>query len=92
MVDSNAPFARKFHQDDPVLDKIDSELLFRGQDILLLVGGASEAEKMGPIHALLWKDIIAIVGVVKWIFDDINCEWAPQSPVPPKEGGKNKRK
>lgn len=31
MVDSNAPFARKFHHDDPVLDKIDSELLFRGQ-------------------------------------------------------------
>ncbi|THF99467.1 beta-glucuronosyltransferase GlcAT14B [Camellia sinensis] len=35
MVDSNAPFARKFHQDDPVLDKIDSELLFRGQDMLV---------------------------------------------------------
>ncbi|XP_017243854.1 beta-glucuronosyltransferase GlcAT14B [Daucus carota subsp. sativus] len=31
MIDSNAPFARKFHNDDPVLDKIDSELLFRGQ-------------------------------------------------------------
>ncbi|KAK1259186.1 hypothetical protein QJS04_geneDACA020025 [Acorus gramineus] len=29
MVDSNAPFARKFHPDDPVLDKIDAELLFR---------------------------------------------------------------
>ncbi|KAI8018431.1 Beta-glucuronosyltransferase GlcAT14B [Camellia lanceoleosa] len=35
MVNSNAPFARKFHQDDPVLDKIDSELLFRGQDMLV---------------------------------------------------------
>ncbi|CAL5370604.1 unnamed protein product [Camellia sinensis] len=35
MVDSNAPFARKFHQDDLVLDKIDSELLFRGQDMLV---------------------------------------------------------
>uniref|UniRef100_A0A5B7AT91 Putative xylosyltransferase 1-like n=1 Tax=Davidia involucrata TaxID=16924 RepID=A0A5B7AT91_DAVIN len=35
MVDSNAPFARKFHQDDPVLDKIDSELLFRGQGMLV---------------------------------------------------------
>ncbi|XAR71219.1 hypothetical protein NMG60_11028383 [Bertholletia excelsa] len=33
MVESNAPFARKFHHDDPVLDKIDSELLFRGQDM-----------------------------------------------------------
>ncbi|XP_047175513.1 beta-glucuronosyltransferase GlcAT14A-like [Vigna umbellata] len=30
MVDSNAPFARKFHRDDPVLDKIDAELLSRG--------------------------------------------------------------
>ncbi|XP_068637295.1 beta-glucuronosyltransferase GlcAT14B-like [Aristolochia californica] len=31
MVDSNAPFARKFLSDNPVLDKIDTELLFRGQ-------------------------------------------------------------
>ncbi|XP_061367678.1 beta-glucuronosyltransferase GlcAT14A-like [Gastrolobium bilobum] len=30
MVGSNAPFARKFHRDDPVLDKIDAELLSRG--------------------------------------------------------------
>lgn len=29
MTDSNAPFARKFVQDDPVLDRIDSELLSR---------------------------------------------------------------
>ncbi|XP_057463813.1 beta-glucuronosyltransferase GlcAT14B-like [Actinidia eriantha] len=35
MVDSNAPFARKFHHDDPVLDKIDSELLFRGRDMVV---------------------------------------------------------
>ncbi|KAL3526478.1 hypothetical protein ACH5RR_011134 [Cinchona calisaya] len=35
MVDSNAPFARKFHQDDPVLDRIDAELLFRGQGMLV---------------------------------------------------------
>lgn len=35
MVDSNAPFARKFHQDDPVLDRIDAELLFRGQEKLV---------------------------------------------------------
>ncbi|KAF2316220.1 hypothetical protein P3X46_026092 [Hevea brasiliensis] len=33
MVDSNAPFARKFRRDDPVLDKIDSELLSRGPDM-----------------------------------------------------------
>lgn len=30
MVDSNAPFARKFRREDPVLDKIDDELLNRG--------------------------------------------------------------
>ncbi|XP_039026664.1 beta-glucuronosyltransferase GlcAT14A-like [Hibiscus syriacus] len=29
MVKSNAPFARKFHKNDPVLDKIDKELLAR---------------------------------------------------------------
>lgn len=30
MVNSNAPFARKFRREDPVLDKVDSDLLFRG--------------------------------------------------------------
>ncbi|KAF5766005.1 putative glycosyl transferase, family 14 [Helianthus annuus] len=35
MVESNAPFARKFHQDEPVLDKIDSDLLFRGPDMIV---------------------------------------------------------
>lgn len=29
MVNSSSPFARKFHKDDPVLDKIDKELLGR---------------------------------------------------------------
>lgn len=29
MINSSAPFARKFHKDDPVLDKIDKELLGR---------------------------------------------------------------
>lgn len=33
MVASDAPFARKFHADDPVLDKIDAEILFRGPDM-----------------------------------------------------------
>ncbi|XP_074589252.1 beta-glucuronosyltransferase GlcAT14B-like [Curcuma longa] len=32
MVSSNAPFARKFGRDDPVLDKIDKELLGRDPD------------------------------------------------------------
>ncbi|PWA79640.1 Glycosyl transferase, family 14 [Artemisia annua] len=35
MIESNAPFARKFHRDDPVLDKIDSELLFRGPEMIV---------------------------------------------------------
>uniref|UniRef100_A0A0E0JCV8 Uncharacterized protein n=1 Tax=Oryza nivara TaxID=4536 RepID=A0A0E0JCV8_ORYNI len=34
MVASDAPFARKFHADDPVLDKIDAEILLRGPDML----------------------------------------------------------
>ncbi|CAD6266570.1 unnamed protein product [Miscanthus lutarioriparius] len=33
MVASDAPFARKFHEDDPVLDKIDEEILGRGVDM-----------------------------------------------------------
>lgn len=32
MVESNAPFARKFGRKEPVLDKIDSELLGRSKD------------------------------------------------------------
>ncbi|PSR87641.1 Beta-glucuronosyltransferase [Actinidia chinensis var. chinensis] len=35
MVTSNAPFARKFHRNDPVLNKIDSDLLFRGRDMVV---------------------------------------------------------
>ncbi|KAL7606120.1 beta-glucuronosyltransferase GlcAT14A [Lactuca sativa] len=35
MVNSNAPFARKFHHNEPVLDKIDSDLLFRGPDMIV---------------------------------------------------------
>ncbi|KAI8541598.1 hypothetical protein RHMOL_Rhmol08G0074100 [Rhododendron molle] len=35
MVDSNAPFARKFRMNDLVLDQIDSELLFRGKDMVV---------------------------------------------------------
>lgn len=45
MTNSNAPFARKFRQDDPVLDKIDSELLSRGSGMLVPGGwciGSSE--------------------------------------------------
>ncbi|XP_021771098.1 beta-glucuronosyltransferase GlcAT14A-like [Chenopodium quinoa] len=35
MVQSNAPFARKFHRNDPVLDKVDSELLSRGPGMIV---------------------------------------------------------
>ncbi|KZV32930.1 xylosyltransferase 1-like [Dorcoceras hygrometricum] len=45
MVASNAPFARKFPRNDPVLDRIDAELLFRNQDMLVPGGwcvGSSE--------------------------------------------------
>lgn len=38
MVDSNAPFARKFGRNEPVLDKIDSELLGRIADGFVLGG------------------------------------------------------
>ncbi|KAM3286607.1 beta-glucuronosyltransferase GlcAT14B [Capsicum chacoense] len=47
MVDSNAPFARKFHREDPVLDKIDSELLFRGKDSLVPGGWCIGSRKNG---------------------------------------------
>ncbi|KAL6623709.1 hypothetical protein ACP70R_033588 [Stipagrostis hirtigluma subsp. patula] len=33
MAASDAPFAWKFHADDPMLDKIDHEILFRGLDM-----------------------------------------------------------
>ncbi|EEF37923.1 acetylglucosaminyltransferase, putative [Ricinus communis] len=38
MVDSNAPFARKFGRNEPVLDKIDSEILGRSADGFALGG------------------------------------------------------
>ncbi|XP_009614444.1 beta-glucuronosyltransferase GlcAT14B [Nicotiana tomentosiformis] len=47
MVDSNAPFARKFPRDDPVLDKIDSELLFRGKGMLVPGGWCIGSRKNG---------------------------------------------
>ncbi|KAJ8546086.1 hypothetical protein K7X08_018669 [Anisodus acutangulus] len=50
MVDSNAPFARKFHRDDPVLDKIDSQLLFRGKDRLVPGGWCIGSRKNGTDH------------------------------------------
>ncbi|EHA8590102.1 beta-glucuronosyltransferase GlcAT14B [Cocos nucifera] len=50
MVDSNAPFARKFGRDDPVLDKIDKELLGRDADGFV-PGGWYGALKMNTTDA-----------------------------------------
>ncbi|KAF5792084.1 putative glycosyl transferase, family 14 [Helianthus annuus] len=47
MIDSNAPFARKFHQDEPVLDRIDSELLFRGPDRIVPGGWCAGSRESG---------------------------------------------
>ncbi|KAG6398284.1 hypothetical protein SASPL_139739 [Salvia splendens] len=47
MIDSNAPFARKFHHDDPVLDRIDSELLLRGKDMLVPGGWCAGSGENG---------------------------------------------
>ncbi|KAK7295319.1 hypothetical protein RJT34_18225 [Clitoria ternatea] len=47
MVDSNAPFARKFHGDDPVLDKIDGELLSRGPGMVVPGGWCIGSSKNG---------------------------------------------
>ncbi|CAA3005821.1 beta-glucuronosyltransferase 14B-like [Olea europaea subsp. europaea] len=47
MVDSNAPFARKFHRDDSVLERIDSELLFRGKDMLVPGGWCTGSRENG---------------------------------------------
>jgi len=47
MVDSNAPFARKFHGDDPVLDKIDAELLSRGPGMVVPGGWCTGSRENG---------------------------------------------
>ncbi|XP_070041744.1 beta-glucuronosyltransferase GlcAT14B-like isoform X2 [Nicotiana tomentosiformis] len=60
MVDSNAPFARKFHQDDPVLDKIDSELLFRGQGMFVPGGWCIGSRENGT-------DPCSIVGNITFL-------------------------
>ncbi|KAL3629306.1 Beta-glucuronosyltransferase GlcAT14B [Castilleja foliolosa] len=60
MVDSNAPFARKFTHNVPVLDKIDQELLFRGKDMLVpggwcvagRVNGSDPCSEVGSITVL----------------------------------------
>ncbi|CAN6457226.1 unnamed protein product [Victoria cruziana] len=47
MTDSNAPFARKFHRDDPVLEKIDKELLGRSSGELVPGGWCAGGRQNG---------------------------------------------
>ncbi|PIA62407.1 hypothetical protein AQUCO_00200424v1 [Aquilegia coerulea] len=77
MIDSNAPFARKFPRDDPVLDKIDAELLFREPNMIVPGGwcvgrrvngsdpcsvvGNTTAIKPGPGAKRLEKLIVSLL-------------------------------
>ncbi|KAJ7974465.1 Beta-glucuronosyltransferase [Quillaja saponaria] len=47
MIDSNAPFARKFCHNEPVLDKIDSELLSKGPGMLVPGGWCTGSRENG---------------------------------------------
>ncbi|XP_076954227.1 beta-glucuronosyltransferase GlcAT14B-like [Bidens hawaiensis] len=60
MVDSNAPFARKFHQDEPVLDKIDSELLGRGPDMIVPGGWCVGSRENGSDPCSVVGDVTRI--------------------------------
>ncbi|URE06248.1 Core-2/I-Branching enzyme [Musa troglodytarum] len=53
MVEGSAPFARKFHRDDPVLDKIDAELLFRGPNMIVPGGWCAGSRKNGSDPCLV---------------------------------------
>ncbi|GAB2232945.1 hypothetical protein Droror1_Dr00012015 [Drosera rotundifolia] len=53
MIDSNAPFARKFHQDDPVLDKIDAEILDRGPGMTVPGGWCMGSRENGTDPCLV---------------------------------------
>ncbi|KNA10291.1 hypothetical protein SOVF_145650 [Spinacia oleracea] len=53
MVQSNAPFARKFHREDPVLDKVDSELLSRGPGMIVPGGWCIGSGENGSDPCLL---------------------------------------
>ncbi|XP_043687053.1 beta-glucuronosyltransferase GlcAT14B-like [Telopea speciosissima] len=56
MIDSNAPFARKFRRDDPVLDKIDAELLFRGPGMVVPGGWCIGSRKNGTDPCLVMSN------------------------------------
>ncbi|KAL9263042.1 Beta-glucuronosyltransferase GlcAT14B-like protein [Drosera capensis] len=53
MIDSNAPFARKFRQDDPVLDKIDAEFLDRGPGMTVPGGWCMGSRENGTDPCLV---------------------------------------
>ncbi|KAL6591046.1 hypothetical protein ACP70R_050099 [Stipagrostis hirtigluma subsp. patula] len=55
MVTSDAPFARKFHADEPVLDKIDQEILFRGPDMPTPEAGVRGRGRTGATPAWSWE-------------------------------------
>ncbi|KAG6504995.1 beta-glucuronosyltransferase GlcAT14B-like [Zingiber officinale] len=53
LVDSNAPFARKFRRDHPILDKIDAELLFRRPDMIVPGGWCAGSKENGSDPCLV---------------------------------------
>ncbi|XP_008808722.1 beta-glucuronosyltransferase GlcAT14B-like [Phoenix dactylifera] len=53
MIDSNAPFARKFPKGDPVLDKIDADLLSRGPGMLVPGGWCVGSRENGSDPCLV---------------------------------------
>lgn len=58
MVDSNAPFARKFAKNEPVLDKIDSEILFRKGDGFVPGGWFSNGENASVLQNVIMNTIV----------------------------------
>ncbi|GKA02393.1 xylulose kinase-1 [Tanacetum coccineum] len=57
IIESNAPFARKFHRDDLVLDKIDSELLFRGPERIVPGGWCIGSRENGSDPCFVVENI-----------------------------------
>lgn len=58
MVNSSAPFARKFHRDDPVLDKIDKELL--GRSNRFAQGGWCIGTPEGESDPCMFRDVDSV--------------------------------
>uniref|UniRef100_A0A7N0RE85 Uncharacterized protein n=1 Tax=Kalanchoe fedtschenkoi TaxID=63787 RepID=A0A7N0RE85_KALFE len=60
MVSSNAPFARKFPRDNPVLDKIDAELLFRVEGLFVPGGWCTGSAENGSDPCSIIGDITVL--------------------------------